>query len=230
MLRIRAMLTVMLLAAGMASAQVEGIRVNGNGIAYGVPDTAEFTVGVNSLADDVGAATEDANRVASAIIEALKAEGVADTDIRTSSFSVQRVDNRNEAGELTGSSYRVLNSLHVTVRDISLAGDLLATALANGANDAGGLRFTISDPASLRNEARAVAMDDAFQRASQLAELAGVQLGVPVLIEEYSSGGAPVMARNYSMVAAEAASVPVEAGELSVNVDVTVVYTIVPVD
>lgn len=230
MLRMRALFTVLLLAAGLASAQVEGIRVNGSGIAYGAPDTAEFTVGINSLAAEVSSATEEANGVASAIIEALKAEGVAETDIRTSSFSVQRIDSRNEAGELTGASYRVLNSLHVTVRDVTRAGDLLAVALDNGANDAGGLRFTVSDPASLRNDARAAAMEDAFQRAFQLAELAGVQLGAPVLIEEYSSGGSPAMTRNYAMVTADAASVPVEAGELSVNVDVTVVYRIVPAE
>lgn len=226
-LMIRSSLLALLFTAGIALAQnSEGIRVSGTGTVWGAPDTAEFTVGINTLDADVSAATEESNAVADAIISAMLEAGVAESDVRTSSFNVYREDRRDDEGELLEPVFRVVNSVRVTVRDTAQVGELLSLALEGGANQVTALTFTIADPAELRAQARELAVQDARARAEQLAALTGVTLGVPVLIEEYSSGGVPSSeSRNYAMTA-QAASVPVQAGELSVSVNLNIVYSI----
>lgn len=218
-------LTALVFTLGLAFANNEGIRVSGTGTVHGAPDTATFTVGINTLSEDVSEATSESNEVAQAIIDALVNAGVSESDIRTSSFNVHREDRRNDAGEQQEPLYRVINSMTVTVRDTDSAGDLLALALESGANQVNNLQFTLSNADELRSEARALAVQDARERAEQLAELAGVELGAPIFIEEFQGGGVPMSARQ-NFAFAEAASVPIEAGELSVSVDVHVVFAI----
>lgn len=218
-------LLALALTLGMAFANSEGIRVSGTGTVYGAPDTAMFTVGINTLSADVTEATEESNAVANAIITALTEAGVDEADIRTSSFNVFREDRQGDDGEALDAQFRVINTVTVTVRNTDSTGDLLSLALANGANQVDNLQFTISNTDELRSEARALAVQDARERAEQLAELAGVELGAPVFIEEFQSGYMPMSARQ-SFAFAEAASVPIEAGELSVSVDVNIVFAI----
>lgn len=203
----------------------EGIRVSGTGTVYGEPDTATFTVGINTVSDDVSEATQESNEVAEAIIQSLQDAGVVESDIQTSSFNVFREDSRTEDGDQQDPQFRVINTLTVTVRDVGVTGELLSLALDSGANQVNNLQFTISDAEGLRAEARALAVQDALKRAGHLAELAEVELGSPVFIEEFHAGG-PMMAARQSMAFSEAASVPIESGELSVSVDVNVVFAI----
>lgn len=215
----------LLLTMGLAFAQSEGIQVSGTGTVHGAPDTATFTVGINTLAADVAEATQESNEVAQAIIDALQAAGVAEEDVRTSSFNVYREDRYDQDGEALEPQYRVINEVTVTVRDTDSTGDLLSLALASGANQVNNLQFTLSNAEELRDEARILAVQDARERAEQLATLAGVELGAPVYIEEFQGGGMPMSARQ-DFAFAEAASVPIEAGELSVTVNVNIVFSI----
>ncbi len=223
----RSSILALTLAAGLALAQNnEGIRVSGTGTAWGAPDTAMFTVGINALDADVTAATNEANSIADAIISAMVEAGVAEEDVRTSSFNVHREDRRNDEGELLEPVFRVINSVEVTVRDTEQVGELLALALENGANQVNSLSFTISDEAELRAQARELAVQDARDRAGQLASLTGVTLGAPLYIEEFASGGSPRYdSQPYAMMA-ESANVPIEAGQLSVEVTVNIVFGI----
>lgn len=217
-----------LLLAGSVLAQTEGIQVSGTGTVYGAPDMATFSVGINSLNADVTVATEEANAAAEQLITALREAGVAEADLRTSNFNVFREDwHTDEDGAPAEPLYRVINTLNVTVRDISQVGELMSIAVAAGANQLDSLQFTIADAAGLESEARALALNDAGERAAELADLAGVTLGSPVLIQELGVGNLPVARQPYAMAAAESAAVPIETGELSVSVELVVVYGIV---
>src|SRR5215216_4103108 len=93
-----------------------GISVQGQGIAYGAPDVADVDIGVQTQARDVSTAREDAARTMDAVNKAIKANGVADADIRTTQFSV---DPRYSSGPpptntQTITGYQVTNV--VTVR------------------------------------------------------------------------------------------------------------------
>jgi uncharacterized protein YggE len=70
------------------SALPQGISVNGHGETQGQPDIARVTLGVETRSKVATEATEQANQQMSAVIAAIKQQGVADKDVRTQNFSV----------------------------------------------------------------------------------------------------------------------------------------------
>lgn len=221
------LLAALVWGAGVAQEQ-QGISVSGSGTAYGVPDRAVFQTGINVSDADVTAASDQANRVTQAILDALADAGVEKRDVRTTNFIVRREDRWADDGTQQPPLYRVMNTVDVTVRDVTQLGELLGLVLRSGANQVNSVNFTHSEPAELERQARKLAVQDAAERAKQLADLSGVQLGVPLSISENVPAGATAPFQSTRMVYAESAdaSVPVAAGELGVTVEVFVTYGI----
>lgn len=225
------------LAAAIAAASppeppLRTITVAGEGEATGVPDVAITTLGVDASAPKAGSAVADASARMKAVVDALRRARVADRDIRTEEFSVffesdpNPPRSENPPARPAG-SYRVRNTVQVTIRDIVRASEVLDAALAAGANAVSGIRFTIEDPASLRTKARERAVADSRSRAEALARASGVAVGPVVSITEGSGGFTPrpMAARTMAMESAP----PIEAGELAERVQIEAVYEIVPV-
>jgi uncharacterized protein YggE len=215
-------------ATPAAGASIATVSVSGVGTATVVPDTASVQLGVTVTEDTLTAAQASASTQMQAIIDSLKAAGIEDKDIQTSSYYVSVVQNYDSNGnpsEVT--SFQVQNQVNVVIRDISKVGDVLDGAVAAGANTIYGVNFYVDDSTAAASQARALAVQDAHQRAQELAEAAGMTLGPVVSISEgYSSG--PVYGRGGAGMAAEAApSTPIQAGTSTVEVDVTVVYQLV---
>lgn len=241
------------LALGCAPAQVvmppgampQGITVSGHGEAQGRPDIARVTLGVEARAKLATEATEQSNRQMTAVIAALKQQGIRDEDLRTQNFSIHfeqqpepyppppapapagaepRIEAARAEPEGPRGFYRVSNTVLVTVRDLDQLGAVLGAAAGAGANNVWGLQLEIEDPAPLEAQARQHAVAQARARAEQLARLAGVTLGKVLAISE---GGGPVMGRaegiGFSMKAMNA-DVPVQRGELVVTQDVQMVF------
>ena len=203
--------------------QNTGITVSGAGAAYGEPDRALITLGVEAVADNVRDAMADADAAMNQVRQAVTDLGLEQRQLRTVSFNVWRQQLTDQAGQPTGERYHVQHLFQITVDDTTLVGQILADAIDAGANNVGGISFTIADTAQLQSRAREAAMADAHARASQLAELAGVTLGSVITVEETSYNAPQVAAGvQYARMAAS----PVESGELAVNVTVRVVYAI----
>src|ERR1041384_4594214 len=66
----------------------DGINGNGQGSVYGAPDVADIDVGVQVPAPTAAEAREKAAVAMDAVLKSIKANGVADADVRTSQFSV----------------------------------------------------------------------------------------------------------------------------------------------
>ena len=64
------------------------IQVTGVGEAHGAPDVARSSIGVEARAPSVQEALQRANAQIAQIIQALKAQGIADADLQTQGFSV----------------------------------------------------------------------------------------------------------------------------------------------
>ena len=62
--------------------------MSGEGEVFAVPDTATFTVTVQDTAADVQTAQTKATNEGNAIIDYLKAQGIADTDIQTTDYEI----------------------------------------------------------------------------------------------------------------------------------------------
>jgi len=205
------------------------IHVIGSATIEAAPDIAQVQLGVQTFAETLDEAMAENNRRADGVITALKAGGVAEEDIKTTSFNVypQR-DFRKEdgIGEIVG--YWVNNSVAATLRDLNSVGRLLEGAIEAGANNVNSLVFTLDDFEAVRAEARIKAMENAQERAATLAEAAGMELGKPIRIDEVGYGGGPIYGRGDYAEDASAGigQVPVAPGELVVTAQVDVYFEI----
>lgn len=206
--------------------QPAGITVTGTGTAYGEPDQAILNLGVAVTDENVRSALSTADARMETVRDALVEHGVAALDVRTSVFNVWRQEIYDDRGEVQGERYHVEHQFEVVVRDSNAVGDLLALAVDAGANSVGGITFTFSDPASLRSAARDAAVTEARARAAELARLNGATLGAPTAIIEGAPNdfGYPVDAR-FSAVADGRGS-SVSAGQLAVQVNVTITFAL----
>ncbi len=207
-----------------------GITVSGSGSAFGEPDVAVLTLGVEAEAPTVAEARSEAAEAMDATLQALKDGGVEENDIQTTRFSInpQYDYSGNGPPRLTG--FSVENQVTVKIREIDDTGDLIDAAATAGGDliRIQNLRFTIDDPAALEDEARVAAMEEARSKGETLAAVAGVSLGAPRSISE--SGGVSQFAlfdERLAFAALPAAgdiATSIEIGQLEVRVQVQVVY------
>jgi uncharacterized protein YggE len=208
-----------------------GVNATGTGTAIGEPDVMVLTVGVSAQRDSIEVAREAAAGAQTAVIEALKDNGVADEDIQTVQFNVspQYDFSGDGRGEIIG--YVVSNVVTAKVRDLERAGDAIDAATVAGGNDAvvQGVYFAIDDPTELQARAREEAVKQARAQAEQLASNAGASLGKLISISE--NAYYPVYDRGFPTAAGGAAldqeaSTPIQGGQLEISVTVNVLYAI----
>src|SRR6266550_4033054 len=156
---------LMLVIASAASAQtppppLETVSVTGNGKAKLTPDRYSFNIGVQSVEATVDDAVRENNQRVAAVVAALKKAGAADSEIRTSNFSIypQQDYQQGKLPRIVG--YQVNNSVTVTRDKIGDAGKLLQAALNAGVNTSSGLQFLVSDPSRGRDEGLHAAFTD----------------------------------------------------------------------
>ena len=208
------------------------LNVSGTGQVSAQPDTAIVTLGVQTEAEQASAALSENSQQMQAVIDALKKAGVAAEDIRTQVINLQpRYEQPPAPGpsSLPGTpklvGYVATNSVEVTVRKLDTLGALLDTAVQAGSNQIQNIRFEVSNPASLLDQARASAWQDAQHKAEQLASLAGAKLGVVLTISETSQTPRPVVLE--AVRAAAPAAVPVEPGTQTIQANVQVTWSLV---
>jgi uncharacterized protein YggE len=206
---------------------VRTITVTGTADSILTPDIAYIYIGVHTENADAKTAISTNNADSQKVMDALKAAGIADKDLRTTNFSVYPNQQFGPNGESKGTTYMVDNTVYVTVRDLSKMGDILDAAAGAGANSISGITFDVADKNAALSEARKNAIANARQLAEETAQAAGVSLG-PIQSINYSSSSQPVpmFAAKGGAALNAASNVPVNPGQLTLTVDVTIVYAI----
>lgn len=205
-------------------AEQSGIRVSGIGEVTGTPDTITVGLGVSVLADTVAEASSQAAEKATALIDALTANGVDRDDITTTDYSIYpEYDWRNETETLIG--YRVSNTVRVKIRNVSQAGDVLDAAVAAVGDDVRvhELYFSIEDNKEMVEAARQAAWEDALAKATQLADLSGRSLGPATSItESVSQPPVPIPFERAFLAEEPAFETPIEPGTSTVMISLDV--------
>ncbi|MEW6254537.1 MAG: SIMPL domain-containing protein [Pseudomonadota bacterium] len=206
------------------------LTVIGDGEASAAPDMATFSTGVVASGKTAEEALAANSKAMADLVAAIKALGIEERDIATSNFSIapqysQPPQNAREAPRVVG--FEVRNNVAIKVRDITRLGTLLDKMVQAGANQAGGLRFGIADAGPLEEKARVAAIKDAQAQAKTLAEAAGLRLLKIRRIAPADRGG-DMLTSAPMMMKAEARAVPIEAGEMSARVRISVVYEVEP--
>ncbi len=225
-----AFLAAMMVAGlvGAAHAEERRILVTGSGSAEAAPDMATITLGVTNQDVQASVAMRATSDAVAQILARLKEAGIEKRDMQTRDLTLSplwagRHGSENDAPRITG--FVASNRVVVRIRDLAALGTIMDAVIQDGANDFGGLSFGMQDSKPLEAQARADAVADATAKAQQLAQAAGLTLGPVTSISEQSGGVRPVMMMR-EMAAADAGSVPVAGGEISVSVSVSMEFEI----
>lgn len=211
-----------------AQPPLRSVSVSGAGSANLVPDIAYIYVGVHTEKPSAAEAVDENNAQTQKVIESLKDFGIAAKDIRTTNFSIWPQDRYDPmTGTPTGEkTYVVDNTVYVIVRDLDKLGELLDTVITAGANTVNSIQFDVADKTEALKEARAKAVENAAAQAEELAGATGVKLGEVQTITYYDSVPYPVFDGKGGGGAAMEAAVPIQPGQLTFTVTVTVTYEI----
>ncbi|MFA5023862.1 MAG: SIMPL domain-containing protein [Patescibacteria group bacterium] len=236
-----ATLVIVAVSAIVIIALTEANKVNnqdrfsvvGTGTVYAKADIANLQVGLRTGTKTTPAlATSESTKKMNDIITALKDLGVEEKDIKTTSYSLNPVYNyTNQRGqELIG--YEVVQNLTLKIRDLAKIGDIIAKTTEKGANQIGGINFTIDDEFALKNQARELAIQKAKEKAQLIAKQSGMRLGeVKSVYENQDTTPMPLAYSNAKMDLGAGASVSlvapeIQSGQNEIKVDVTLIYEV----
>lgn len=207
------------------------ITVVGEGKVTIKPDVARTQIGVEVVKPTVQEASSEAQNVMQAVLDALKAAGVAGKDIQTSGYNIW-VERRPPAEGKTQDEvlYHVTNQVQVVIRNLDSVGEVLDATIDAGANNIFGVTFGLDDTTKVKSEARAKAIADGRAKAEELATLNGVKLGQIAQVSEVigSSGGYfPGFSENMAVArSAGGGAGPISPGELDMTMVLQLVYTL----
>lgn len=213
--------------AGQVTQAIAGTRLDLNvtGEVNRVPDLATISAGVVTRDSSAsGALRANAARM-DRVIAALKAAGVADRDIQTSSISLNAEYRYpdNQSPQLTG--YTASNQVNIRFHDIANSGKILDALVAQGANQISGPNMSLEHPEQALDDARAKAVAAGRARADLYARTLGMRVVRVVSISESGGNYAPPPSPPMPMMmSAERASTKIEAGEQTLQVNLSMVF------
>ena len=164
------------------NAQQDTIVVSGKGELTVKPDIATISFSVMEENIDVSKASDAVNTRIAKIISTLKADGVADADIKTTDYSINPRYNYVNApaypygGTQVLAGYDVTQSIEVKIRDLSKSSKVVTDLGVLNVTDMSGLNFTEDKYDDLVLQARDSAIADARAQATKLAKALGVKL------------------------------------------------------
>lgn len=173
-----------------------GIWVTGQATMEIPADVAKVSIGVESRELTVGDARQKAATAMESVLDAIKANGVADDDIVTTNFNVYPQTTWIEVSDALGrhsepriTGYTVTNTVQVTVRDIENLGGVVDTAADAGGNliRINSIQFTVDDPSVFGEQIRQIAAANALAKAGVYARALGVSVGQLVYLTEIGS-------------------------------------------
>lgn len=226
-MRALALFAALTLSTPVPAETVPAITVTGEAQVTAEPDMAILSVGATAQAETAVEAMNQTSQALETVMARLTDQGIAARDMQTSSLSLnQRERYDNAQNRVVERWFEARNILTVRVRDLSTLSDTLGLVLEDGANTLNGLSFALQDPERIQEQARRAAVEDAMAKAALYAEAAGVSLGAVLSIRDTAEPvmrGAVVPQR---AMMADAAPVPVAAGEIDARAQVTMQFSL----
>jgi uncharacterized protein YggE len=160
------------------------ITVTGDAQLRVVPDEVILTLGVETW----DRAKEQNDAIIRALLALTAERGIAAEHVQTDYVNIEPRYRNGYYEERDFIGYFVRKSVVITLRDLSQFEDLLADALKAGVNYVQGIEFRTTELREHRDEARALAIQAAQEKAEALAGELGQGLGEPTMIQEQQSG------------------------------------------
>ncbi|MCX6799714.1 MAG: SIMPL domain-containing protein [Candidatus Falkowbacteria bacterium] len=204
------------------------ISISGEGEVITTPDIANIQLGLNTEKNSISEAQKENTNLMNKIIDTLKNKfQIAEKDIQTANyFMTPNYDWKDNQRLLK--SYSVSQTLNVKIRDLNKISDILQLAGEYNLNQVDSLSFTVDKPEELKQQARIKALENAKQKAENLAKIMGVKLGKIINFSESAGGNEyPTMMKSFGTGANADMAAPtptIQAGSTSIKIYATVQY------
>jgi len=222
----------MLVLAGCVQSNSTDNTINaaGNSELTLKPDQAEITAGVSILRATAKDAQDEASRINNAIIAALKAKGLTESEIQTESVNLYE-DKSWENNQMVSNGWRATQTLKAKTKDLTKVGDIVDAFVTGGANQIDYINFGLSNEKEQEYKMKALA--DATANAKAKAETIATSLGVKLgKIKTVSESNYYYNPYRYDMMnvkavpAASAEAAQVLPKDVTVTASVNLVYSI----
>ena len=159
------------------------ISVTGDAQINVVPDEVIITLGVETSDKVLTVAKADNDQRIAKILALVKDAQVDPKNVQTDFITIEpRYDGASRSENFIG--YFVRKTIVITLKDISKFDSLLTATVESGANFVQGIQFLTTDLRKHRDEARALAIQAAKEKAVALAGQLGQKVGQPLTITE----------------------------------------------
>jgi uncharacterized protein len=191
MIAIAALLLVFSLSAWTGN-QLEStepgiITVTGEAEVRVVPDEVILTLGVETWDEYLKSAKSQNDERVKQVLAIAQSYGIEARHIQTDHISIEpRYEDNYEKKNLIG--YFVRKTIVITLKDISQFDDLLTSMIDADVNYVHGIQFRTTELRKYRDEARALAIKAAQEKANALAGELGQSVGKPRTINEEQAG------------------------------------------
>lgn len=193
------------------------MTLSGTGEVSAVPDTAVIRLGVQTTGDNLAVIQQDNANISQAILQGLEQLGI--TEIKTFQYTIDKqYDYENNVRIDKG--YSVRNIFEIRTQQLDLVGEIIDTAVNNGANVVDLVTFEVSEPELYYNQALNLAIMNSIRKAIAIAENLGIDINpIPINIVENSFMPTPI-SQNFAMREG-AAVTPIEPGTKQIVASVT---------
>lgn len=209
------------------SRKVTRVMVSGDSVVQAQPDTAVLLISVVTQSKQaLDAQQQNATRT-EATLRAVKAAAGSGSEVKTSGYSLQpqRVYKEGQSPTITG--YEARNTVTVTLSDLTKVGAVIDAAGQSGANDVGGVTFTLRQDRPARDKALSDATREAMSKAQVIAQALGGRVARIVEVQEEGfQRPQPIYQGEFAMARAQPAATPIEVGSLDVHSRVQLVAEI----
>ncbi|NHN60012.1 MULTISPECIES: SIMPL domain-containing protein [Halorussus] len=204
------------------------VQVSASGQVQTAPDRAVVRVAVTAGADSVETVRQRLAENASQLRSALEEAGLGDDQVTSTRYDIGQNYRHEESP--SEPKFRGQHAFVVTVDETERAGEIVVTAVENGATRVEDVRFTITQDTrnDLRERALAKAIENARGKAAVAANGTGLELAGVHTVSTVDVSTSPVIRQSLDYAAASAggngAPTSFESGSVTVTADAVVVY------
>lgn len=195
---------------------------------------AVFSAGVTKTDADRTVAVNGVNEAVDMLLTQLKEFGIPEADIKTQNLSLYQIEEplfqeTRMAGD-QASVWQANNTVEVKLRNIDQAAELTNILTNSGATNVYGPTFQLDVAGNPEDALIADAIDNAREKAEQIAMSSGKKLGSIVNVSEGSSGGGvyPMAAFRDMAMSSGAGGASVEPGTSTISKSMTVTFSLRP--
>jgi len=169
-----------------ASTAMRTMHTTGTAVIRVQPDKAAVRLGVQSFALTPRESQAQNAGTVKAVLQAIRDQGIPPQDIGTDYVSLRPEYDDWQRGPRQIVGYWTDNALVVTLRDVDKLSQVLRAALEAGATTVDDVTFSTTRQRELRDQARAMAVKAAMEKARDLAGAVGLSVGEAQSIGENS--------------------------------------------